>query len=59
MGCVTKTLGRLLFVTFLISTAYLHLTKHQDYTEGFANNYEEFTKCTGKYLEGIYSLPSV
>ncbi len=52
MGCLTKTLGRLLFVTILVSSAYLHLSKPQNYVEDLNNNYEFLTEYAGKYLPG-------
>jgi len=39
MGCITRTLGRLLFVTILVSSAYLHLSKPQSFVQDLSNNY--------------------
>lgn len=39
MGCLTKTVGRLLFVTLLFSSAYLHLTNQAKYVTEFTQNY--------------------
>lgn len=39
MGCIVKTIGRLLFVTLLVSFAYLHLTKPQNFAENISTNY--------------------
>lgn len=57
MGCITKTIGRLLFVTLLISSAYLHLTKPQNFAEDLSTNYSEIVECVGKHVPGY--LPPV
>ena len=41
MGCLTKTLGRLLFVTIIASSAYLHLSKPENYTKELSENYRQ------------------
>lgn len=55
MGSITRTLGRLLFVTILISSAYLHLNKPQTFVESLSTNYKEFAHFAGK--EVIRHLP--
>lgn len=57
MGCIVKTIGRLLFVTLLISSAYLHLTKPQNFAENLSTNYSEIVECVGKHVPGY--LPPV
>lgn len=52
MGCLTRTLGRLLFVTIIISSAYLHLSKPQNYTEDLSSNYAQFTQLVNQHLPG-------
>lgn len=56
MGCFVKLIGRLLFVTLLISSAYLHLSKPQNFTEDLSNNYSQVVECA-KHLPGY--LPPV
>ena len=50
MGCITKTLGRLLFVTIILSSAYLHLSKPQNYTEDLSSNYAQFVKLVNEHV---------
>ena len=49
MGCLTKTLGRLLFVTIIASSAYLHLTKPSNYTEDLSSNYATFVSLVNQH----------
>lgn len=59
MGCIVKTLGRLLFVTLLVSSAYIHLTKPQNSVEELSTNYSEVFECAGKYIPGILPPASI
>ena len=54
MGCIIKFLGRLLFVTLLISCAYLHISKPQNYQKDFAHGYEHISE----HLNQFYPLPA-
>ena len=51
MGCITKTVGRLLFVTILFSSAYLHLSKPQNYTSELSSNYSQFHQLFTQYAK--------
>lgn len=57
MSCITKSIGRLLFVTFLVSSAYLHISKPDTFTNTFTNNWNHLTECAGKHLPGL--LPNL
>ena len=39
MGCLTRALGRILFVTIIASSAYLHLNKPQNTVDEAKDNY--------------------
>ena len=58
MGCVTKTLGRILFVTILVSQAYLHLNKPDNYAADFNTNWTHLTECVAKYAPGVLPAAS-
>jgi len=53
MNCTVKTLGRILFITILASSAYLHLSRPETYVNDFRTNWANLTECTGKYMPGI------
>lgn len=57
MGCITKSVGRLLFVTFLVSSAYLHISKPETFTTTLTTNWNQLSECVGKHLPGV--LPSL
>ncbi len=50
MGCLTKTLGRLLFVTILVSSAYLHLSKPQNSTSDLSSNYTQLVQLVNQHV---------
>jgi len=58
MGCITKFLGRLLFVTLLVSSTYLHISKPQDYVDSFIHHYNHLNGCGSKHLAGIITFPA-
>lgn len=49
MVCLVKALGRILFVTILVSSAYLHLNNSETYVTDFTANYSHLTKYAGKH----------
>lgn len=53
MVCFVKALGRILFVTILVSSAYLHLNKPETYASDFTANYNHLTECVGKHAPGV------
>jgi len=57
MGSFTKFIGRLLFVTLLVSLAYLHVTKPQNYVEGFKTNYNHAVDFLHSKVQGLPKLP--
>lgn len=57
MGSFTKFIGRLLFVTLLVSLAYLHITKPQNYVEGFKTNYTHTVEFVHSKLQWLPQLP--
>ncbi len=59
MSCVAKYLGRLLFVTLLVSSAYLHISKPQEYVNSFSANYSEGIECINQHIKGFPALPAV
>lgn len=58
MGSFTKFIGRLLFVTLLVSLAYLHITKPQNYVEGFKTNYNHTVDFLHYKVQGLPKLPA-
>jgi len=59
MGSFTKFIGRLLFITLLVSLAYLHVTKPQNYVEGFKTNYNHLVEFVNSHINGLpFSLPA-
>jgi len=58
MGCITKFLGRLLFVTLLVSSTYLHISKPQDYVDSFTNHYNHLNEWGSKHLAGLIIFPA-
>lgn len=59
MGSLTQSLGRLLFVTILISSTYLHVTKPKSYVDGFTHNYTHLVSFADEHLPGLSFLPAV
>lgn len=53
MGCLTRALGRILFVTIIVSSAYLHLNKPQNTIEEAKSNYASLFKCINQLAPGI------
>lgn len=50
---VTKVIGRLLIVTVLISSAYLHLSKPDTHTTLFTANYNHVIDATKSFASGV------
>ncbi len=53
---IIKTIGRLLIITVLISSAYLHISKPEASLELFKNNYNHTTTFVEKYAPGVLPI---
>lgn len=53
MGCLTRALGRILFVTIIVSSAYLHLNKPQNTIDEAKNNYVQLFDCVNQLAPGV------
>lgn len=58
MGSFTKFIGRLLFIGLLVSLAYVHVTKPQNYVDGFKTNYTQVIEFAHSKIHGLPQLPA-